>query len=975
MSATGASLFSGLSRIAELESPHERVRAIARDLIDWGARRVDVRIFDQWREVAQATAGESPLRWHLDPRPATVRAVFSALSGFEEDGVSAACGELVKRAGPGFVIEGDLAETCLLFFQLIVATRVVGLVVIDTGPTHYDREALAHLRSYCDVAATLFDSERNALRASRDAERSDVLARIAYHTRRSLDRRTMLELIVGDIREAFKAARCVVYERDRGNYDVVHVIAMDDVKAIQAPLPRSHSITPGSLFARVFEKGEVVALERIGEGPEFQRARNYGMRAILSGPIVSDDGSIDAAVSIHFAREHQFDQVDTVLLRSITTYLGLALANARLYEREQHGRRRAEMLEKTLRTLRGIRTVNEILRTVTETIVAEFGMCGSAWSIRSGRFRCEAACARKEAITPSYAVGTSVSMDPEHLALLQTERILLTRDDQQLWRELASKEAMIAPLFIDQHLWGFLAARIDLQPGETDEDRARFLATLASHTALVVGNARAFEDQRRFALERSVLSEAARLILTFNDPEALAGATTRLVLGLCGADRVEIHVPRDGKLVRIGLATSWDSSQDGELPSLETDLLTSAHQTGGTLLENDGHVAILALPSTDHVAGILACYRDVDDTAPFDPDDVRFLESFCGLLGLGMRNCELFEAETYANYALAQSSAFKDDLLTMFTHDFKGPLTVIMGQTELMLEAGAGGNEKTLRTIKSQAERLSKLADDAMTPGTGASDRVRAGQVLDRPGGVHRPSGQCDGFEARRRDVPGRRSDPRLDRSRASAASGRQRHRQRAQILERPGSGEGRAGPRNGSHQRLRQRNRRPQRRARADLHPLRPGLERPHARHRRFGRRTLYQPQDHRSPRRPDRRHLGRRPRQHLHHQPPDLSSSRPSSPSPRSRELSPRKGNPTPPSRQRRAKRGAGYYPDLEDAINGPATVHGVVARPAQKSQTPAIQAGRALRGAPRHRRGGRAARGGAPVKLETHTQSERY
>ncbi|MBV8355391.1 MAG: hypothetical protein JO101_08740, partial [Candidatus Eremiobacteraeota bacterium] len=47
------------------------------------------------------------------------------------------------------------------------------------------------------------------LRLKREAERSELLARIGALTRQSLDRRAMLEAIVRDVREAFKAARCV----------------------------------------------------------------------------------------------------------------------------------------------------------------------------------------------------------------------------------------------------------------------------------------------------------------------------------------------------------------------------------------------------------------------------------------------------------------------------------------------------------------------------------------------------------------------------------------------------------------------------------------------------------------------------------------------------------------------------------------------------------------------------------------------
>ncbi|MBV8355976.1 MAG: hypothetical protein JO101_11685 [Candidatus Eremiobacteraeota bacterium] len=480
------------------------------------------------------------------------------------------------------------------------------------------------------------------------------------------------------------------------------------------PLPRINSIVPGSFLERTFNLAEISMVERLDESPTFERGRRAGLRAFLLAPIVSGDGRVDTALAIHFSRERSFDQVDIVLLRSIAMHVGLALDNAGLYEKERRARRRAEMLEQSLRQLRGVRRPAEILRQIADSIVREFGACGSAWSLQDSRFWCEAAAARKEALMPSYALGTSVEIRPRHLDLLREKEVILTRDDPELWKDLASKEAMIVPLLVDERLWGFLSARIDLQPGETDVDRANFLRTLSAHTALVLSNAHAFEEQRRAAHERSLLSEAARLILTFNRPEPLAAAMTRLALALAGAERAELYVPRDGNLRRIGCATELGDCDDLEIASLEDPVLGPTFATSETRIEEDAHRIVLALPSMDHVAGVLVAQRDPEGSPRFEDGEVRLLESFCALLGLGLRNCELYEAESAANQALAQSNEFKDDLMAMFTHDFRGPLTVISGYAELMGETSSPDIGTAVDVIDAQAKRLLALCEDAL---------------------------------------------------------------------------------------------------------------------------------------------------------------------------------------------------------------------------------------------------------------------
>jgi signal transduction histidine kinase len=74
-----------------------------------------------------------------------------------------------------------------------------------------------------------------------------------------------------------------------------------------------------------------------------------------------------------------------------------------------------------------------------------------------------------------------------------------------------------------------------------------------------------------------------------------------------------------------------------------------------------------------------------------------------------------FERVQQLARALAESSAFKDDLMAMLAHDFKGPLTVILGYCELLLEMLDGEGRSEIETIFSQTQRLVRLSEDAVT--------------------------------------------------------------------------------------------------------------------------------------------------------------------------------------------------------------------------------------------------------------------
>jgi signal transduction histidine kinase len=115
--------------------------------------------------------------------------------------------------------------------------------------------------------------------------------------------------------------------------------------------------------------------------------------------------------------------------------------------------------------------------------------------------------------------------------------------------------------------------------------------------------------------------------------------------------------------------------------------------------------------SSETIDAFLIVGRSED--ARFGRDDLRLLQELAALLALALRNLELYEAMSRANRALQESSEFKDDLLAMLAHDFKGPLTVILGYCELLLESDTESREE-IETVCAQTKRLVRLSEDAL---------------------------------------------------------------------------------------------------------------------------------------------------------------------------------------------------------------------------------------------------------------------
>jgi signal transduction histidine kinase len=98
-----------------------------------------------------------------------------------------------------------------------------------------------------------------------------------------------------------------------------------------------------------------------------------------------------------------------------------------------------------------------------------------------------------------------------------------------------------------------------------------------------------------------------------------------------------------------------------------------------------------------------------------DPEPRVYFHMLAWHLELALAGAIGFERIQELARALSESNEFKDDLLAMLAHDFKGPLTVILGYCELLLENAPRELHEELETIYSQAKRLVALSEDAVS--------------------------------------------------------------------------------------------------------------------------------------------------------------------------------------------------------------------------------------------------------------------
>jgi signal transduction histidine kinase len=634
------------------------------------------------------------------------RLFLHALARFGDGTVSFVARD-AQRAFVG--VSSTIGDRDLLFAPLMAGGRTLGVVAIalDGEPPDDEREALS---VYCAAAARILDSERALAAARRQSRDSQLLTMVNERLHKSLDRRDVLFGIVEGVRAAFSADRCFVYERtDDG--DSATIVAA----AIKGGLASANkSAVPLDADLRKVFGGLTVRRDEINDMPTY----GAGARSAVAMPFVVD-GRVEDALVLSFDRPSGFDDADIAALRSLAFHVGLALSNARLYERERARRSQAESLERVVRILRDTQYVDEVLLVFVVTVSHELPLDCAAYALDGDALVRRAVRVREPRGFEPAATLDRVLLEPFLAVDEPSDAAMLPRVVRDALFD--GRNGVIVPVRLEGTLWGaFIVRSSDGGLDWPAEERSTFFRTLGSHLEIALANAHAYERELRRAQERETFAEAARTILSHTAIGSLADVMCRLATSLVHADRACVlrwSGDHYGIVGRFGDDAETIIAQSGfDLVHRAERLsaLVGEERRVQRLIDGPGYLVTPLSPTSpggDTIDAFILVGREHE--ARFGRDDLRIMQELGALLALALRNLELYEAMGLANRALQESSEFKDDLLAMLAHDFKGPLTVILGYCELLLETATTSREE-IETVHSQTQRLVRLSEDAL---------------------------------------------------------------------------------------------------------------------------------------------------------------------------------------------------------------------------------------------------------------------
>lgn len=141
--------------------------------------------------------------------------------------------------------------------------------------------------------------------------------------------------------------------------------------------------------------------------------------------------------------------------------------------------------------------------------------------------------------------------------------------------------------------------------------------------------------------------------------------------------------------------------------------------------------AIVALPLTIQQRVIGALGLIFTSPRTFSSDDQVHLQVIANQCAQALERAWLYESERRAHAAAEDAVRTRDDILAMVSHDLRNPLTVILGQAQLMVKQatnlGQQGQELVPRllVIRDMVSQMDGQLDDLLD-----AARLRAGQTL-----------------------------------------------------------------------------------------------------------------------------------------------------------------------------------------------------------------------------------------------------
>jgi|GEM_PF-1769029 len=252
-------------------------------------------------------------------------------------------------------VRSDVVKT-LVGLPLTSHSQVIGVIGVGRDDTSDKRFAdeeievlnrLAHLASISIENARLFDETQRLFRIEqqRSAELATIVS-VSEALANNVDVKALSQIVGDKIVEVFNADAAAILLLDAQTNTIHPLYEFDEGRYVEnvQPFPLGQGLTSEIIASRqplLLGSADEAAQHGVYYPPEAQAINPHVTQSYLGVPILAGERVL-GVLAVHSYSQHAFDYSNARLLSTLSTDIGAALENARLFAEAQKAREEAE---------------------------------------------------------------------------------------------------------------------------------------------------------------------------------------------------------------------------------------------------------------------------------------------------------------------------------------------------------------------------------------------------------------------------------------------------------------------------------------------------------------------------------------------------------------------------------------------------------------------------------------------------------
>ena len=630
----------------------------------------------------------------------------------------------------------------------ILSNQVHGILLVANrrhlllGPEH--REMLLTIGHQVGIAisnANLYQAEY------RRADMMHLINQIGAELASLLDLEALFYRAVASVQQTldYEAVYLMLH---RGTELVVRAIAnQDGVRLLDddqyIPVKKGTAI-------RVIKTSRAYMLRDVSQDSQFNPPEDIdGIHSELAVPIRARN-SVIGVLNIFGSRIGEFQESDRRAMETLSTQIGIAIENARLYEETQRRLSEQEIIHRIGQDMHSIMDIP----TLADTVVYQLAHALDATSCLFGYYDAPAQTIylhglyvspqaqypevikdfpRQGTLTdyPDFLRNLLENKEMEYLVYPETKAKV---KPNSFLTEYKQQVALGMPLVGSEIVLGFTIWLDDRNGAHFDQNQIRLGQTLGNQAATVIERARLHEETNRQLMREKLLRRVAETTNNWADPEVmldefLGEVKQALVVNGC------VLYKYDAGTFTLNL---WKQTSGMIVESLDINVYPAIH---GALDDGDhlivhinsgdeykqeikrlkvvGFKTMLFSPLTSQgrLVGALELWDD-RETRQFTEQDISLFAALVNQISVALDNTQLITELEERAEQLMEANRLKSEFLANISHELRTPMNSIIGFSDTLVQGVYGDlsdkQRDRLITIKRNAGNLLNIINDLL---------------------------------------------------------------------------------------------------------------------------------------------------------------------------------------------------------------------------------------------------------------------